>query len=117
LAQSGAPSVLVTPSLLITRTALGLHTLRTFGLVNVCFGSLADIEACVLDVRFVPENRHALPRYLSPLCANSGNRRPEIDFAQTPVTAGYRRLMGCEHGSVMARNWSGHLDTRLVTNY
>ena len=40
---------------------------------DVRFGSLADIEALSLDVRFTPENGHWNSVVKCPLCANNGH--------------------------------------------
>jgi hypothetical protein len=72
---------------------------------NVVLWAFADIEVCVTNVCFTLERRHSSTWFPCPLSAISGNRRPEIGFAQTPVAAGYRRPMGngalITHGCVI----------------
>src|SRR5262249_55397492 len=41
------------------------------GVIDVRFGSKADIGASPINVRFTPKSRHSLPRLACPLCANS----------------------------------------------
>jgi hypothetical protein len=48
--------------------------LMTWGL-NVRFGSKADIEACLRNVRFTPKSGHRLIALNSPLCAKPGHRQ------------------------------------------
>jgi len=40
-------------------------------LFNVRFGSKADIQPCLSDVRFTPKSRHSETRLGCPLCAKS----------------------------------------------
>jgi hypothetical protein len=53
--------------------ALGIKAVGNKVREDVCFGSFADIGACVRVVRFTPESRHSLIRGPCPLSAISGH--------------------------------------------
>src|SRR5262249_7931086 len=63
---------------------------------NVRFGSLADIEALPLNVRFTPKSRHWNSVCECPLCAKSGHQaRP---FDSRSLVQGHLNMRGCQIG-------------------
>ena len=56
------------------------------GATHVCFGSLAEIEACLSDVRFTSKSGHTSASSRCPLCANNYrmHRSKYCHLARTP---------------------------------
>ena len=71
------------------------------GVINVCFGSLADISERIGDVRFSPESGHAERQHLRPLSARSEQAR----VLQRPPLSLHREFLAMK-SAVGAPDWS-----------
>ena len=72
-------------------------------MLDVRFGSLADILRCGSDVRFTPESGHVQCNLGCPLCAKSRHQPPLIArWLMRPVS-------GTKRSKCVARSLSGNL--------
>ena len=77
---------------------------------NVRFGSDADIQPCLSDVRFTPKSRHWLSVSECPLCAKSGHTQRSKMYRYSIISsASAERLGGTSMPSALAA-------LRLMTN-